>query len=199
MNNVLLNQLLWPFKSLPNKYVVIDTETTGLFDSEDAPGMISLGAVLVCNNEIHDSAEFLVRPHRPMSAEATKINGISQEQAQLHPSFQKQWPQIASWLQGHLLVIHNASFDWTLLVDHIARYNVKPPSIEGVFCTQRAAQPWAQSMGIPCSQRGPSLDTLSEHLGINNLRNSNQKMHGALIDAKQTAQVVLKLQQLINQ
>jgi|TARA_B110000037_G_scaffold97730_1_gene114585 DNA polymerase-3 subunit epsilon len=68
--------------------------------------------------------------------------------------------------------------------------------VAGVFCSQRAAQPWAQSVGIACSERGPSLDALTKHLRIKSLRQANNNYHGALIDAQQTANVVRHLQAL---
>ena len=199
MSPTLINQLLWPFKSLPENYVVIDTETTGLFDAVGAPGIISLGVVQVDKGDTVDGKEFLFRPHRPITDEAYKIHGISQEQVQRYPTFDKQWPQISQYFSKRLVVIHNAAFDWPLIVDHIERYNTSPPLIEGVFCSQRAAQPWAQAAGIPCSERGPSLDTLSEYLGLDNLRHANNNQHGALIDARQTANVIAQLQRFCDQ
>lgn len=190
MTATLISQLLWPFQSLPDEYVVLDTETTGLFDEQGAPGMVSLGIVLVRNNKPVEGEEFLVKPHRRVTDEAAKVNGISQGQAEQHPSFIEQWPKILTRIEGHLLVIHNASFDWILLTDHVERYSVAQPKVRGVFCSQRAAQPWAQANGIPCSERGPSLDTLSDYLGLENLRHSQNNQHGALIDARQTVSVI---------
>ncbi len=45
-------------------------------------------------------------------------------------------------------------------------------------------------MGLKCSERGPSLDTLSQALAVKDLRRENRGVHGAMIDAKQTAAVV---------
>lgn len=196
MSADLINHLLWPFKALPQDYLVIDTETTGLFDSEGAPGIISLGVVLVSNGKIRDNKEFLFKPHRPVCAEASKVNGFSQQQVQQHPTLIEQWPAVLPWFTDHLLLIHNASFDWPLIIDHCKRYHVSAPAVNGVLCTQRATQPWAQTVGIPCSERGPSLDDLTAYLKLRNLRHTNNNKHGALVDATQTAHVILQLQQL---
>jgi DNA polymerase-3 subunit epsilon len=196
MSPDLINQLLWPFKQLPTQYLLIDTETTGLFDAEGAPALVSLGLVLMRQGDVQDSKEFLIRPHRQITTEASGINGISQEQAMGHPTFKEQWALIHPWIEGQLVVIHNAFFDWSLITDHIQRYDVGIPKVAGVFCSQRAAQPWAQSAGIACSERGPSLDALTKHLRIKSLRQANNNYHGALIDAQQTANVVRHLQAL---
>jgi DNA polymerase-3 subunit epsilon len=189
-DNTLINALLWPFAHLPNDYVVLDTETTGIFDEEGAPGILSIGIVRVKNRIIDSTTEFKIKPHRPVLEGAYKIHGISNDAAQSHPDFSEQWETIRKQLNEQLMIMHNAAFDWPLLVDHIHRYKVEPPLISGIFCSQRSAQPWASTMGLKCSERGPSLDTLTETLDIENLRARHDGLHGADIDAKQTALVV---------
>ncbi|MFC1335441.1 MAG: 3'-5' exonuclease [gamma proteobacterium symbiont of Clathrolucina costata] len=190
LQNSLLNHLLWPFRNLPENYVVLDTETTGLFDEDGAPGIVTIGVVEVSNGKSVKANEYAVRPHRQMTNEASQINGISDQQAQSFPTFTSKWPEIRADLTGRLVVIHNAIFDWPLLIEHVVRYGVDEPSILGVFCSQRAAQPWAKAMGLKCSDRGPSLDTLTEAMGVNSFRSELDGIHSASMDAKQTAEVV---------
>ncbi|HIH96389.1 MAG TPA: 3'-5' exonuclease, partial [Thermoplasmata archaeon] len=71
-----------------------------------------------------------------------------------------------------------------------ARYGLEMPEIQGIFCSQKAATPWAQAMNFPCSHRGPSLDVLTEVLGVEDLRAKKDGIHGAKIDSLQAAQVV---------
>lgn len=85
----------------------------------------------------------------------------------------------------HDVRIHNASFDWLILLDHVARYGLSMPPTQGVFCSQKAAIPWAQAMNLLCSQRGPSLDILTKALGVENLRTKIGGTHGAAIDSQQ--------------
>jgi len=87
-------------------------------------------------------------------------------------------------------VIHNASFDWPILLDHVDRHHLAPPKTKGVFCSQKAAIPWAQAMNLPCRHRGPSLDTLTKALDVEDLRAKGNGIHGAGIDSLQAAQVV---------
>ena len=51
LKNSLINHLLWPFRNLPENYVVLDTETTGLFDESGAPGIVAIGIVEVSNGK----------------------------------------------------------------------------------------------------------------------------------------------------
>lgn len=184
------NELLWIFAQLPDDYIVLDTETTGLPDENGPPDIVTLGITMVRDREIAESVEFKTRPQKRISEEAKSIHGITSEQASGFDSFESQWSQIAEYLKDHLIVIHNASFDWTILLDYVARYGLAMPPIQGVFCSQKAAIPWAQAMNLPCSHRGPSLDILTKALGVEDLRAKGDGSHGAEIDSWQTSRVI---------
>lgn len=191
--NPSLAALLWPFHNLPNEYVVVDTESTGLFDEEGAPGLISFGAARVKNGKVEEILEVKSRPHRALKKEASLINGFDIDEVKVFPLPIESWAQVEAFVHDQLLIMHNAAFDWRLIQDHIQRYQLAPLNITGVFCSQRAAQPWAESIGIKCSSRGPSLDTLTEYLAVENLRAKQGNIHHASDDAMQTAAVINKL------
>lgn len=178
-------ELLWIFTQLPDDYIVLDTETTGLLDENGSPDIVTLGLTVVRHRALAESVEFKTRPQKRISEEAQSIHGISNEQAAEFESFESQWCQIAEYLQDQLIVIHNVSFDWSILLDHVSRYALSMPPIQGVFCSQKAAIPWAQAMNLLCSQRGPSLDILTKALGVENLRTKIGGTHGAAIDSQQ--------------
>ena len=186
-------ELLWIFTQLPDDYIVLDTETTGLPGENGLPDIVTLGITVVSNREIAESVEFKTRPQKRISEEAQSIHGITDEQAAKFDSFESQWNQIVDYLKDQLIVIHNASFDWPILLDHVLRYELAMPEIQGVFCSQKAAIPWAQAMNLPCSHRGPSLDTLTKALGAEDFRGKSGGSHGAEIDSRQTTQVVERM------
>lgn len=183
-------ELLWVFTQLPDDYIVLDTETTGLPDENGLPDIVTLGITVVRQREIAKSVEFETRPQKTISEEAQSIHGITNEQAAEFEFFDSQWGQIAKYLKDQLIVIHNASFDWPILLDHVARYDLTMPPTEGVFCSQKAAIPWAQAMNLQCSHRGPSLDTLTKALGTEDIRTKGNGIHGAKIDSWQTARYI---------
>ncbi len=49
---------------------------------------------------------------------------------------------------------------------------------------------------LPGSHRGPSLDVLTNVLGVEDLRAKNNGLHGASIDSQQTARVVEGMRRL---
>lgn len=192
----MFRELLWNFSQIPDGYVVLDSETTGLPDENGRTDIVSLGIVVVQNREARDTVEFLIQPQQSISQEAETIHGISNEQAATFASFQSQWPRIREYLNGQLVVIHNASFDWPILLQHIKRFGLKPPNVSGVFCSQKASIPWALAMNVECGQRGPSLDALTATLSVKDLREESGGIHGAKIDSLQTAFVVERLRGL---
>ena len=149
MRNQQHSELLWVFTQLPDNYIVLDTETTGLPDENGLPDIITLGLTVVRDQTIAESTEFEIRPQKPISAEAQSIHGITDQQAASFDPFESQWQQIAEYLTDQLVVIHNASFDWPILLDHIERYDLAMPPIKDVFCSQKAAIPWAKANGLP--------------------------------------------------
>jgi len=191
--NPSLAKLLWPFRNLPNEYVVVDTESTGLFDEDGAPGLITLGAARVKNGKVEEILEVQSRPHRELKKEASLINGFDASEVKTFPLPNENWRKVEDLLNGKLVIMHNAAFDWRLIQDHIQRYQLTQLNVAGVFCSQRATQPWAEVVGIKCSSRGPSLDSLTEYLAVKNLRENEGNIHYASHDAIQTAGVINKL------
>jgi len=189
-------ELLWVFSRLPDHYVVLDTETTGLPDEKGLPDIVTLGITVVKDRSIIEATEFSIRPQRNITKEAEAIHGISNEQASGFKPFDSQWLEIAEIFHDQLVVIHNASFDWPVLMNQLERCGLEQPKIRGVFCSQKGAIPWAQANKLFCSHRGPSLDTLTATLEVEDLRNAMGGMHGAKIDSQQTAYVVEKLRRL---
>jgi len=191
-----MRESLKPFHDLPDSYIVLDTETTGLPDEKGQPGIVTLGLTRVIDRKIHESVEFKLKPYRPINAEAERVHHISNEEAIKFPSFEKEWPNIKQWLDGQVVVIHNKGFDWPIVEFHVAHYHCSPPSPIQLFCSQKAAIPFAAEEGIPMSSRGPSLDDLTAYLKIDPLRKGG--IHGAKIDSMQTALVVEGLRKIAN-
>lgn len=189
------NELLWIFTQLPDEYTVLDTETTGLPDENGPPDIVTIGFTVVKNREIAESVEFKTRPQKQISEEAKSVHGITNEQAASFETFDSQWSQMAGFLSDQLIIAHNASFDWPILLEHVDRYDLVLPKIQGVFCSQKAAIPWAKAMSLPCSHRGPSLDTLTKTLEVEDLRAKGDGIHGSGIDSKQTSRVVEVMRQ----
>ncbi len=187
------NKMLWAFSALPQNYVCLDFETTGLFEGNTPPDPITLGIVSVEDGQITSRSLFKVRPAKRISPHAYAVHGISDEEARDYPPLSASWPEIRSLVENQLIVIHNASFDWRIF-ENAAQSNELAIDFKvlGVFCSQRAAQPWAEATGIRCSSRGPALDDLLAELKFA----PRSEWHNALEDAEFVFKVVERLRSL---
>lgn len=104
--------------------VVLDTETTGLYDAwvVDLAILASDGTVLL---------DTLVNPLEPIPADATAIHGITDSMVSDAPTFADLLPRLESLLTGRRVVIYNAAFDAGIVQAELRRvwYGDRPPLI----------------------------------------------------------------------
>lgn len=97
-------------KWIDENALILDTETTGL-DSNAEIVEISIidctGAVLM---------DTLIKPARPIPADATRIHGITNEMAASAPTWVEVANQFEKIVEGRTLVIYNADYD-TRIID----------------------------------------------------------------------------------
>ena len=94
---------------LSHQPVYLDTETTGLDSTAE---IIEITVVDHNGDTLLDS---LVKPLRPIPADATKIHHITNEMVQNAPTWPVLWPTLRSVLIGKWLGIYNAEFDMRML------------------------------------------------------------------------------------
>lgn len=90
--------------------VVLDTETTGLY-----PGLghrvVEIGAVRLENWQPVAEFNQLIYPERQMEPKASSVSGITDIDLLGKPTFAEIAPELVTFLDGALIVAHNASFD----------------------------------------------------------------------------------------
>ncbi|MBD0404586.1 exonuclease domain-containing protein [Flammeovirga sp. EKP202] len=110
-------------------------------DFETAHGarwsICQVGIVKVKNGEIIDRYETLVRPpdNRYHSFNTT-IHGITAEMTKNAPSFFQVWDEIKPFIEGQLIVAHNAGFDVGALEQTLELYDLDVPEFQ-YDCTYR--------------------------------------------------------------
>ncbi len=105
-------------------YCVFDLETTGLSARYDH--IIEFGGVIVENRSCVKSLQLFVRPPHELSAFTTELTGISEKDVQQAASFEECVDQILDFIGDHILVAHNASFDFSFLNSALRRIGRKP-------------------------------------------------------------------------
>ncbi len=106
-------------------FAAFDIETTGLTPVVD--GIVEIGAVRFCGNQVIDTFDEMVDPLRPISPGASSVNGITDEMVQGKPTIEEALPRFLEFLGDAVPVAHHAPFDVGFLAYEISRLNLAVP------------------------------------------------------------------------
>lgn len=166
------------------RYVVVDTETTGL-EAGDGDRIIEVGAVEVVGRRLGAEWRSYCNPEgRSSHPEALKVHGLQDDFLAGQPTFAQVREEFLDFIRGATLVIHNASFDLGFLDKELERCGKYPPLEQSnqILDTQVLARDLHPGMRN-------SLDSLIARYGIS----GDRTLHGALIDARFLAKVYLAM------
>ena len=164
-----------------NRFVVFDTETTGLNPSEDK--LLSMGSVSLQNNKIvvGNSFEVFIAQEK-FNRETVSIHGIrKQGNLQKIPEAEA-LQRFLEYIGNSILVAHHTAFDVTMI--NRALKSMQLPKLKNRLID--TAQLYAMLLGKP--QQPVSLDALCKELKV-----AQHDRHNALGDALITAQVFQKI------
>lgn len=111
-----------------DRFVVVDTETTGIYTSDRIVEIALL--TLSLDGELIDSFDTLIQPQRDVSA--SHIHGITASMVVSAPTFADVAGDIAVRLNGACLVAHNLPFDYRMLSSEFARLGQQLTMTAGV-------------------------------------------------------------------
>ncbi len=100
-------------------FTAFDTETTGLDPRQCR--VVELGGIRFDRFGIGARFNSLIDPSSPMPAEASRINGITDEMLRGQPTARDVLPDFLVFSQGTILVAHNAPFDISFVNEELAR------------------------------------------------------------------------------
>lgn len=171
---------------MSKKYIILDTETTGL-EVNQGHRVIEIGAVLL-NDRKKSEQHFhsYLNPSRLIDEEATKVHGISNSDLDEEPFFDEIAEEFLNFIDGSTLVIHNAPFDLGFLNNELKLASISYPNLEDI-CEIEDTLTIAREK-FP-GQRN-SLDALATRFNISNY---DRTFHGALLDANILADVYMQL------
>jgi DNA polymerase-3 subunit epsilon len=162
--------------------IVIDTETTGL-DPNDGHRIVEIACVeLMHHVPTGRKLHRYVNPGREMPTDALAVHGITAEFLANQPAFEAIADELAAFIAGDRLVIHNAEFDIAFLNAELARLG--RPALACAFVDTLAVAR-RRFPGAPAS-----LDALCRRFAIDL---SVREKHGADIDCGLLAKVYIEL------
>jgi DNA polymerase-3 subunit epsilon len=162
--------------------VVIDTETTGL-DPQDGHRIVEIACLeLIHHVPTGRKLHRYINPEREVPAEALAVHGLDTEFLAGHPPFAAIAEELAGFIAGDCLVIHNAEFDLAFINAELARLGHAPLAVPVVDTLAVARRRYP---GAPAS-----LDALCRRFAIDL---SLRDRHGAEIDCSLLAAVYIEL------
>ena len=168
------------------KLIVLDTETTGL-EVEQGHRIVEVGAVALADRKRTDlHFHSYLNPQRSIDEEAEKVHGLSMERLSSEPEFSEIAESFLEFVEGSILVIHNAAFDLGFLNAELKRASSQYPTLEEI-CEVEDTLLLARSK-FP-GQRN-SLDALANRFEVTGY---DRSFHGALLDANILADVYIHL------
>lgn len=165
-------------QNLDDTYVVFDIETTGL--SKEKEMITEIGAVKVADGKIIDRFSTFVNPQRPISAEITKLTGITDDMVKDAPTIENILPEFLKFSEDTVLVAHNASFDTGFI-----RIAAERAGLGELHHTIVDTLELARALLPELNKH--KLDIVCEHLGV-----TLNGHHRAVNDAEATAEVFIK-------
>jgi len=109
-------------------FVVLDVETTGL--NADQDDVIEIAAQKCQGSTVLAEFEMLIKPARPVPAETTAVNGITQEMVNTDGKDPKEtFTAFREFVGEAIVVAHNAPFDVGFLNAGFKRYGL--PELSG--------------------------------------------------------------------
>jgi len=138
-------------------FALFDTETTGVDPFIDR--LVELAVVRIRAGDVIDSRTWLINPERFIPEEARAVHGITPEMVADKPLFGDVCMEFLAFVDGCVLMAHNASFDVRFLQSEFERAHITPPAIP-VLDSLRLFRSWHPDL------QSYSLEALTEHLDI---------------------------------
>lgn len=167
-------------------YCILDIETTGT--KKELHRVTEIGAVKVKNGEIIDEFSTFVNPEVLIPENIQELTGITNEMVKDAPTFAEVFPEFLKFIEGTILVAHNAPFDIPFLKYQANKVNDELDFNNLVIDTLEVARSVYAEFPIYLDKRPFQLTKIAERLGI-----KVDVAHRALDDVKTTYKVFMKM------
>lgn len=159
-------------------FTVFDIESTG-YGPDGVKEMIELAAVSISHNKIIGDFHSLVNPERPITWQARRVHGITDDMVKSAPEKYVVLDRFFQFAADSILVAHNAQNDIKFLLNAGMKIDT---TVVDTLRLSKLASP---------NERRHDLDTLVVRWAVT--LPGDGKRHRALFDAQATALVFLKI------
>ncbi|WP_028647694.1 exonuclease domain-containing protein [Nocardiopsis sp. CNT312] len=163
---------------MPRTWTAIDFETA----NQDRGSACAVGLVRVADGAPVERFSTLIRPPEPVSrfsARNTAVHGITAADVTGAPGWEQVWHSVLDFVDGGVLVAHNAAFDMGVVRSACAHTGAGRPELEYVCTLALARRTWPE-LG------DHRLPTVCSHIG-HRMRHHHRADH----DAEACARIVV--------
>ena len=165
--------------------IILDTETTGL-DPFEGHRVVEIGCVELVNRiPTGRTWHCHLNPDRAVPQKAFEVHGLSTDFLRDKPRFAELADDMLAFIEGAMVVMHNAAFDFGFLNAELERLPRTLLSWDRIVDTLALAR--RRHPGAPAS-----LDALCRRYGVD-LTERETSGHGALLDCRLLASVYVEL------
>ena len=136
-------------------FVIFDTETTGFSPAKDR--LVEIGAVKVRNGKKLGEKTWLINPQRYIPWYVQQVHNITIEMLKDCPTFDQVYPEFLEFIDGSVLIAHNAPFDIRMMSAEAARAEMPAPK-NAVFDSLALFRNWYPD--LKSHQLGDIVDLL---------------------------------------
>ncbi|AEY65682.1 PolC-type DNA polymerase III [Clostridium sp. BNL1100] len=162
--------------SLEDDFVVFDIETTGLNPHQDK--ITEIGAVKVRNGQIVDRFSAFVNPGVSIPSFIVKLTGITDDMVKDAPPIEQVLNEFMEFIQGSVLVAHNANFDVGFI-----KQNAK-------LMGEKVRNPYIDTLEL-CRKMFPELGRYKLNIVAKHLKIELENHHRAVDDSMATAKIFM--------
>jgi len=169
-------------KVLNKKIAAIDFETA----NENPSSVCALGIAVIENNTITALKHWLIKPPElRFNFFNTCLHNISAKDVEKKPEFYRIWPAVKKYLEGKIIIAHNASFDIGVLQSVLKVYRLDAPELYYACTVNLSRRVWKNLDNY-------KLNTVAKSLEI------NFNHHNAKDDAFACASIAIKAAKDLN-
>jgi len=197
-NDEIMYKHLYQIPPKIGRYVVLDTETTGL-KKEDQ--IIEIGACEMKNGNLTgDQFHIYIRPRLIMEEKIVLIHGITNKfyddyYKDIYKDDKQNLVNFSQWVGNSIIFAHNAPFDMNAINRELYFWGLHEIPIIRYRCTMRIFREILSKVDPLYDEKYFTLEKCCEYFG---LQTSGKIFHNALFDSYMTARLMSKIYEKID-
>ena len=195
--NDIFSPSLYHIPPRQGRYIVLDTETTGLNRIDH---VVEIGAIEIINGKLTGSQfHIYIKPRIEMCDEVIGIHGITNNfydnfYKNIYVNDKKNLENFLKFVGNSLIFAHNASFDLNAINVELKFWGLNELPIKKFRCSMKMFKDIIGKKEKKFYDKYVCLEKCCEYFG---LKATNSMFHNALFDAFMTARMICKLYELI--